>query len=70
MRKNKKFYDCNRCGHRTFEFLVTYGHCVNCLDVKEIRGRKFYEQEWEKEYRSQFSDLTSYQNFLRSGGEL
>lgn len=29
--KRTKFYACFRCGQRSFEYLQTYGHCVNCL---------------------------------------
>ncbi len=63
-----RFFVCFRCGQRTFEFLQTYGHCVNCLSVKEIRRK--YERQWELEYRNQFSDQMSYQEYLKTGENL
>ena len=69
LKKRTKFYECFRCGLRSFEYLQTYGHCVNCLGVKEIRKAKLFEKDWEVEYRSQFSDQTSFQNYILTGGE-
>ncbi|MGE3611443.1 MAG: hypothetical protein AB7I27_17760 [Bacteriovoracaceae bacterium] len=67
--KRKRFYHCFRCGLKSFEILQTYGHCVNCLGVREIKSSKIFERDWEVEYRSRFSDQTSLQDYFLSGGE-
>ncbi len=29
------FYNCPRCGEKSYEKLHTYSHCVNCLFVHD-----------------------------------
>ena len=62
-----KFYKCFRCGLRSFEYLQTYGHCVNCLGVKEFNNPRRIERDWEIQSRAQFSDQTSFQNYNLKG---
>lgn len=64
MKNKKSLYFCHRCGARAFEFLETYGHCVSCLDVRELNSSRNREPMWADEYRSLYSDQTSYQDYL------